>query len=126
MAVYNCEKSAESEGSLDSQIEATINRLTNLIQADYPESTIVKQGENQIRIEVPDVDDPEEVLSIIGEPAKLEFKKEYKDLQLKEQVRNIKKDLEEQLNITNLKSNIYLVKTIKRTRKRISAPSSSA
>ncbi len=79
MAVYNCEKSAESEGSLDSQIEATINRLTNLIQADYPESTIVKQGENQIRIEVPDVDDPEEVLSIIGEPAKLEFKKEESD-----------------------------------------------
>jgi hypothetical protein len=38
---------------------------------------------------------------------KLEFKKEYKDLQLKEQVSNIQKALEEQLNITNLKSNIY-------------------
>lgn len=38
---------------------------------------------------------------------KLEFKKEYKDLQLKEQVRNIQKDLGEQLNITNLKRNIY-------------------
>ena len=38
---------------------------------------------------------------------KLEFKKEYKDLHLEEQVRNIQKDLEEQLNISNLKSNIY-------------------
>ena len=38
---------------------------------------------------------------------KLEFKKEYKDLQLKEQVRNIQKNLKEQLDIKNLKSNIY-------------------
>ena len=38
---------------------------------------------------------------------KLEFKNEYKDLQLKEQVMNIQKDLEEQLNITNLKNSIY-------------------
>ncbi len=79
MAVYDCEKSSESEGSLDDQIEATITRLTNLITADYPEATIVKQGDNQIRIEVPDVDDPDEVLSLIGEPAKLEFKKEESD-----------------------------------------------
>lgn len=79
MAVYDCEKSSESEGSLDDQIEATITRLTNLITADYPEATIVKQGDNQIRIEVPDVDDPDEVLSLIGEPAKLEFKKEQSD-----------------------------------------------
>lgn len=79
MAVYDCEKSSESEGSLDDQIEATITRLTNLITADYPEATIVKQGDNQIRIEVPDVDDPDEVLSLIGEPAKLVFKKEQSD-----------------------------------------------
>ena len=38
---------------------------------------------------------------------KFEFKNEYKDLHLKEQVRNVQKDLKEQLNITNLKSNIY-------------------
>ena len=38
---------------------------------------------------------------------KLELKSEYKDLNLKEQVRNIQKDLEKQLNITNLKSSVY-------------------
>lgn len=76
MAVYNCEQSSESEGSLADQIDATITRLSTLILADYPEATIVKQGDNQIRIEVPDVDDPDEVLGLIGEPAKLEFKKE--------------------------------------------------
>ena len=76
MAVYNCEQSSESEGSLSDQIDATITRLSSLILADYPEATIVKQGDNQIRIEVPDVDDPDEVLGLIGEPAKLEFKKE--------------------------------------------------
>lgn len=79
MAVYDCEKSSESEGSLEDQIDATITRLTNLITADYPEATIIKQGDSQIRIEVPDVDDPDQVLSLIGEPAKLEFKKENSD-----------------------------------------------
>lgn len=76
MAVYNCEQSSESEGSLADQIEATQTRLSALILAKYPEATVVKQGDNQIRIEVPDVDDPDEVLGLIGEPAKLEFKKE--------------------------------------------------
>lgn len=79
MAVYDCEESSESEGSLEDQIEATITRLTSLITTDYPEATIVKQGDNQIRIEVPDVDDPDDVLSLIGEPAELEFKKEESD-----------------------------------------------
>ncbi|MCI5714537.1 MAG: protein translocase subunit SecD [Firmicutes bacterium] len=79
MAVYDCEKSSESEGSLDDQIDATISRLTNLITEDYPEATIIKQGDSQIRIEVPDVDDPDKVLELIGEPAKLEFKKEKSD-----------------------------------------------
>ena len=79
MAVYDCEQASDSEGTLEEQIDATIARLTNLITEDYPEATIVKQGDNQIRIEVPDVDDPEEVLSLIGEPAQLEFKKEESD-----------------------------------------------
>ena len=79
MAVYDCEKSNESEGSFEAQIDATITRLTNLISEDYPEATIIKQGDSQIRIEVPDVDDPDEVLSLIGEPAELEFKREQSD-----------------------------------------------
>lgn len=76
MAVYDAKESDDSEGDFDSQLDATINRITVLISEKYPESTIVKQGTNQIRIEVPDVSDPDEVLELIGEPAVLEFKKE--------------------------------------------------
>lgn len=76
VAVYDAKMNEDSEGDFDSQLDATITRLTDLITADYSEATIVKQGSNQIRIEVPDVDDPDEVLSVIGEPALLEIKKE--------------------------------------------------
>lgn len=50
------------------------NRLTS---KGYTEATVVQQtdlsGNISIRIEIPDVDDPEEVFDIIGSQAKLEF-----------------------------------------------------
>lgn len=76
VAVYDAKMNEDSEGDFDSQLDATITRLSDLITADYSEATVVKQGSNQIRIEVPDVDDPDEVLDVIGEPALLEIKKE--------------------------------------------------
>ncbi len=39
----------------------------------YTEATISKQGDREIRVEIPEVDDPNALLSIIGKPAKLEF-----------------------------------------------------
>ena len=48
--------------------------LRNRLDAKgYTEATISKQGEKEIRVEIPDVDDPNAILSIIGKPAKLEF-----------------------------------------------------
>lgn len=76
VAVYDATMNEDSEGDFDSQLDATITRITDLITSDYSEATVVKQGTNQIRIEVPDVDDPDEVLDVIGEPALLEIKTE--------------------------------------------------
>lgn len=49
------------------------NRLTG---QGFTEATVTQQGTNRIRVEIPDVDDPNEILTIIGQPAKLEFKTE--------------------------------------------------
>lgn len=75
VAVYDVKQL--EDGDLDNQIDATINRLTSkLVKKGYSESTVTKQGDNQIRIEVPDVDDPETLLQLISTPDLLELKKE--------------------------------------------------
>lgn len=55
---------------LSSAMEILRNRLD---AKGYTEATISKQGENRIRIEIPDVENPDAVLSIIGKPALLQF-----------------------------------------------------
>ena len=58
-------------------LNGTITVLQNrLVGKGFTESTVVKQGDNRIRIEIPDVDDPEEVFNIIGKPAVLQFRDE--------------------------------------------------
>jgi preprotein translocase subunit SecD len=70
-AVYLGDTSAEN---FDEQMDATViimrNRLTS---AGYTEATITRQGSDRIRIEIPDVEDPNEILEIVGTPAHLEF-----------------------------------------------------
>ena len=56
---------------LDNTVEALRNRLTN---AGFTEATVAIQGTDRILVEIPDVDDPEEVTKIIGTPAHLEFR----------------------------------------------------
>lgn len=56
---------------LDNTVEALRNRLT---KAGFTEATVAIQGTDRILIEIPDVDDPEEVTKIIGTPAHLEFR----------------------------------------------------
>ena len=61
--------------NFDSLMESTISVLrTRLTNAGYTEATVARQGSDAIRVEIPDVDDPEEVASIIGTPAHLEFR----------------------------------------------------
>ena len=66
---------------LDVRIDGTVASLQELlVSKGYTEATVTKgtnsNGMNTIRVEVPDVDDPETVLSLIGRPASLEFKLE--------------------------------------------------
>ncbi len=80
LAVYNVKNIDNNETNFDSQVEATILRISSLLTSKgFSEATVVRQGNGlnatQIRVEVPDVDDPEEILNLIGEPAELEIKK---------------------------------------------------
>ncbi|MCM1305966.1 MAG: protein translocase subunit SecD [Bacteroides sp.] len=68
-------------GDLDSRVDGTISSLQSLlVSKGYTESTVTKgtnsNGNTTIRVEVPDVEKPEKVLSLIGRPASLEFKGE--------------------------------------------------
>ena len=77
VAVYNCEEIEGIEGSMDSKVDATIERLSDLLTSKgYTEATVTKQGNAQIRVEVPDVENTQALLNMVGEPAKLEFKKD--------------------------------------------------
>ena len=56
---------------LDAPVSAIQSRLTD---KGYAESTVQVLGTSGIRVEIPDVSDPSEILNLIGEPALLEFK----------------------------------------------------
>ena len=56
-------------------LEGTVGALrTRLTNAGFTEATVATQGNDRILVEIPDVDDPEEVARIIGTPAHLEFR----------------------------------------------------
>jgi len=59
---------------MDNTVVSLRTRLTN---AGYTEATVARQGSDAIRVEIPDVDDPQQVVEIIGRPAHLEFRDPY-------------------------------------------------
>ena len=70
-AVYLGDTTAENfEEQMDATVTIMRNRLTS---AGYTEASITRQGSDRIRIEIPDVEDPNEILEIVGTPAHLEF-----------------------------------------------------
>ena len=70
-AVYLGDTTAEN---FDMQMDATVTIMRNrLTSAGYTEANITRQGDDRIRIEIPDVKDPNEILEIVGTPAHLEF-----------------------------------------------------
>lgn len=72
--VYAVYEAAEGENPDDSRMNGTVSQLTNLLTGKgYTEATIVREGTNRIRVEVPDVSNPGEIFDIIGRPAQLEF-----------------------------------------------------
>lgn len=69
-AVYE----ASGETPDDSAMNGTVSQLTDMLTTQgYTEATVVREGTSRIRVEVPDVDDPEEIFNIIGDPAELAF-----------------------------------------------------
>ena len=67
---------AEDDGTADFQtkMDSTVSILTSrLTRQGFTEATVTRQGENRIRVEIPNVSDPNEVLEIIGTPAQLYF-----------------------------------------------------
>ena len=61
--------------NFDTLMDSTVSTLrTRLTGAGYTEATIARQGSDAIRVEIPNVDDPQEVVEIIGKPAHLEFR----------------------------------------------------
>lgn len=72
---YSAEKSAESDANFDSLMEGTIGVIQQrLSDKGYAESTVQRIGGEGIRVEIPDVTDPDAVLDLIGSPAQLEFR----------------------------------------------------
>lgn len=58
---------SEDMGAAESIIRARLDA------AGYNEATISRQGETGIRLEIPNIDDPQEAVKMIGSTAKLEF-----------------------------------------------------
>lgn len=75
-AVYEADlNDFSTEADAESAMEGTMSNLESLLfNEGYPEATVTKQGRNQIRVEVPSVEDTEHLISLLGEPAVLEFK----------------------------------------------------
>lgn len=72
--VYAVYEAAENENFDDAKMNGTVTQLTDLLTGKgFTEATVVREGSSRIRVEVPDVDEPEEIFKIIGDPATLEF-----------------------------------------------------
>lgn len=76
MAVYEATEKEGESGDFDQKLLATKTRITQMITEEYSEAVVTIQQGNRIRVEVPDVSDPETVFELIGQPASLEFKAE--------------------------------------------------
>jgi len=77
-AVYEADLSefgSATSGAANRAMDGTIKNLENLLfSKGYREAVVTRQGANGIRVEVPDVSDTAQLMALLGEPAKLEFK----------------------------------------------------
>ena len=67
---------AENDGSVefDEKMNSTVSILmSRLTRQGFTEATVTRQGDDRVRVEIPNVSDPNEILRIIGTPAQLEF-----------------------------------------------------
>ena len=59
---------------LDKTVEVLRSRLRN---SGFTEATVTIQGSDRILVEIPGMDDPEQIATILGKPAHLEFRDPY-------------------------------------------------
>ena len=72
-AVYEAEETGQED--FDTLMRGTITILQGrLSEKGFNEATVTQQGGNRIRVEIPNVSEPDEILKIVGTPAVLEFK----------------------------------------------------
>lgn len=65
----------EDEENPEGAIDGAISNLEELLFArGYSEATVTKQSNNEIRVEVPNIEDTSELLALISKPAVLEFR----------------------------------------------------
>ncbi|MBQ7712825.1 MAG: SecD/SecF family protein translocase subunit [Clostridia bacterium] len=71
---------ADRDDNFSSRMDGTVEQLSKMLyDKGYTEATVGKVGEDRIRVEVPDVSDPETLFTLIGTPSSLEFRTEGKD-----------------------------------------------
>ena len=70
--VYQAEDNGDPD--FDTTMESTVSILTSrLTRQGFTEATVTRQGSDRIRVEIPNVSDPNQILTIIGTPAQLYF-----------------------------------------------------
>ncbi len=70
--VYQAEDNGDPD--FDTKMESTVSILTSrLTRQGFTEATVTRQGSDRIRVEIPNVSDPNQILTIIGTPAQLYF-----------------------------------------------------
>ncbi|MEE0160222.1 MAG: protein translocase subunit SecD [Christensenellales bacterium] len=70
--VYQPEDNGDPD--FDTKMESTVSILTSrLTRQGFTEATVTRQGSDRIRVEIPNVSDPNQILTIIGTPAQLYF-----------------------------------------------------
>lgn len=70
--VYQAEDTDDPD--FDAKMNSTVNILmSRLTRQGFTEATVTRQGTDRIRVEIPNVSDPNEILRIIGTPAELNF-----------------------------------------------------
>lgn len=70
--VYQADDNGDPD--FDTKMESTVSILTSrLTRQGFTEATVTRQGSDRIRVEIPNVSDPNQILTIIGTPAQLYF-----------------------------------------------------
>ncbi|MCL2556559.1 MAG: protein translocase subunit SecD [Firmicutes bacterium] len=74
-AVYRAHLPEGADDTLENLMPGTIASLQgSLMSQGFTEATIQREGASNLRVSVPDIDDPSEILRILGEPAQIEFR----------------------------------------------------